>query len=598
MPLKPGKSKKVISENIGEMIRAGHPKDQAVAAAYSNAGKSTSMKKDEMAGGKADNKTPKDFDKKQLEAGIKVEMEHTGDKQKAREIAMDHLTEDPDYYKDWNNKEKILFQDKVKKKEGVTIGKIEPKRIRVDREADGKQELDYGTEELDKDGDGTGSQPIDEAQAQNSNQIAQEEYDRKLKDKWKKLKKALAEEAFLSIEDALNPEEESAEDGAEELSDEDRQAAMQVLEQQMSPEELEEFNQMPPEQQDAILLEVLQGPGPQEESEMPPEEAMMSQEGVEAPDQEGGDEDLNDEDMALLMQMLGGGEPGQDQPGSDSDPEDMAQEGEQVEMPPGQDQPGYEINPEDMAQEGMEGEMSEGQDSMDLQSDSNRDVNQESDEEIMQHIEQGDATPEEEERAEDILKEMGYSEPEINYIIHGHHYPQVDVLKEQKAEAEKAKLEGELSLKQLEMEIKKMEAALKDEHGKKLNELEANHKQRCLDLEYEHEKKMKELEYEKARREAEANDEIEHRKRMREVEYTKAQKDIPGDRFDDTEHQRRMMDLEYEKAKREMELDLEIKKKQSELKMRQMQVDAQQKAKDKAEAVKEKKKDKTVSSEE
>lgn len=40
MPLKSGKSKKVISENIAEMVRAGHPQKQAIAAAYRKAGKS------------------------------------------------------------------------------------------------------------------------------------------------------------------------------------------------------------------------------------------------------------------------------------------------------------------------------------------------------------------------------------------------------------------------------------------------------------------------------------------------------------------------------------------------------------------------------
>lgn len=71
--------------------------------------------KEKLKGGKADNKTFNDLVnknkqkgkdigliekelKKQLNKGIKVEMEHTDDKGKAKEIAMDHLFEDPKYY--------------------------------------------------------------------------------------------------------------------------------------------------------------------------------------------------------------------------------------------------------------------------------------------------------------------------------------------------------------------------------------------------------------------------------------------------------------------------------------------------------------------
>jgi hypothetical protein len=75
------------------------------------------LKKEEnLKGGVSDNKTLEDIAKKhdkkgyyhiddmisslkkQLVKGIKVEMEHTKDKSKAREIAMDHLWEHPNYY--------------------------------------------------------------------------------------------------------------------------------------------------------------------------------------------------------------------------------------------------------------------------------------------------------------------------------------------------------------------------------------------------------------------------------------------------------------------------------------------------------------------
>lgn len=38
MPLKQGSSQKVISENIGELIKAGHKPKQAAAIAYREAG--------------------------------------------------------------------------------------------------------------------------------------------------------------------------------------------------------------------------------------------------------------------------------------------------------------------------------------------------------------------------------------------------------------------------------------------------------------------------------------------------------------------------------------------------------------------------------
>jgi hypothetical protein len=42
----------------------------------------------------------------QLSKGIKIELEHTGDVAVAREIALDHLNEFPDYYDRLENVEK------------------------------------------------------------------------------------------------------------------------------------------------------------------------------------------------------------------------------------------------------------------------------------------------------------------------------------------------------------------------------------------------------------------------------------------------------------------------------------------------------------
>ena len=80
------------------------------------------VKEEKLKGGKADNKTLLDLARKhayddskdstskekiqdmyeklksQMNKGMKVEMEHTKDKSKAKEIVMDHLSEDPTYY--------------------------------------------------------------------------------------------------------------------------------------------------------------------------------------------------------------------------------------------------------------------------------------------------------------------------------------------------------------------------------------------------------------------------------------------------------------------------------------------------------------------
>jgi hypothetical protein len=68
-----------------------------------------STHKDQIRGGLADRRSEEDFSEKKLEAGKKVEREHTSNKEIAEEIAMDHLTEDPKYYTKLKKIEKMAY---------------------------------------------------------------------------------------------------------------------------------------------------------------------------------------------------------------------------------------------------------------------------------------------------------------------------------------------------------------------------------------------------------------------------------------------------------------------------------------------------------
>jgi hypothetical protein len=66
-----------------------------------------------LMGGKADKKKPSDFNPKSIAQGMKVEREHTTNKATQKEIAMDHLTEDPKYYDKLKKMEKKAYPEAV-----------------------------------------------------------------------------------------------------------------------------------------------------------------------------------------------------------------------------------------------------------------------------------------------------------------------------------------------------------------------------------------------------------------------------------------------------------------------------------------------------
>jgi len=72
--------------------------------------KSAAEDEDKLPGGLADQGEPDDLDPQELAMGIKVEREHTDDPAIAREVALDHLTEDEAYYSKLKEMEKRARQ--------------------------------------------------------------------------------------------------------------------------------------------------------------------------------------------------------------------------------------------------------------------------------------------------------------------------------------------------------------------------------------------------------------------------------------------------------------------------------------------------------
>ena len=89
-------SKQPLSKSVDSLFKSSNSKYKI------------KIESEEVAGGEAEGMSPKDLAKKhkvdikdiekEIEVGTKIEMEHTDSKKMAKEIAMDHIAEFPDYY--------------------------------------------------------------------------------------------------------------------------------------------------------------------------------------------------------------------------------------------------------------------------------------------------------------------------------------------------------------------------------------------------------------------------------------------------------------------------------------------------------------------
>ena len=76
---------------------------------------------DKLPGGLADGRPDSDFDKKQLEKGVKIEKEHTPDMATRKEISKDHLVEHEKYYDFLEGMEAKMEKDKKSKAEIIQV---------------------------------------------------------------------------------------------------------------------------------------------------------------------------------------------------------------------------------------------------------------------------------------------------------------------------------------------------------------------------------------------------------------------------------------------------------------------------------------------
>jgi len=103
---------------------------------------------EEFVGGEADNMTPEDLAKKhdvdikdikkEIGIGSQIEKEHTDSEEEAREIAMDHIAEYPDYYSDENFGIVAIEKARGEGRKTIRISKSDMEKLHKD----GKSEVD------------------------------------------------------------------------------------------------------------------------------------------------------------------------------------------------------------------------------------------------------------------------------------------------------------------------------------------------------------------------------------------------------------------------------------------------------------------------
>lgn len=206
-----------------------------------------------------------------------------------------------------------------------------------------------------------------------------------------------------------------------------------------------------------------------------------------------------------------------------------------------------------------------------------------------------------EEKVIQALRDEGYSDPEISYIVHGHHSPTYDESKEAKAHAiygmadvdmDNARKRGESELSQADenhradLDARRQQMAMDHSHAQRMKDLEYKNASMMTpdpETEKNHKKRMLDLEYEGAKMQLPDGSDKEHMKRMQDLEFQNAQSQSPDPEVNKKMQEMDLKERELQLKLREeqMKLELEFKKKEHELKMKMMEENMKQQAKQK-----------------
>ena len=246
--------------------------------------------KNKLKGGIGDSTEEKDLPQDELEEGEEVEKEHTSDKGVAKEIATDHLTEDPEYY---SKLKEVEAKDSFDEDSGDEKEDKDSSEIETQQDSENEEENKVEDEEKEE----------DQAQLQQSKDKDEESKEEKIKndDEIKKLSREDLDQDGQSDEEEahgkLSEKDDLDQDGDiehEEAMTADSEEKEKYTDENDTEDELNEDEE---ELSDAIAAEMEAESEQEPETESEPEAEVSVEEENPAQKEDGSEQEENPEQL-------------------------------------------------------------------------------------------------------------------------------------------------------------------------------------------------------------------------------------------------------------------------------------------------------------